>query len=78
MPVLTALTDYFAKEYEKRALNRDFPFKEACVIKMDGSVNTPTSRALGDKIATIALMYANVTERLILKISKQGIHESIG
>lgn len=77
MPVLTALTAYFKDEYDKRALNRDLKFKDACVIKMDGSVNTPITRSAGDKIATIALAYANVTERLILKLSKQGIYESI-
>jgi len=76
-PVLTALYAYFWGEYQKRALDNDFPFKESCIIKMDGGVNTPISRAAGDKIAEMKLRLANVTERLVLRIGKAGVFEAV-
>jgi hypothetical protein len=78
MPVLTALTAFFVQEWEKRALNRDYPFKDACQIKMDGSINTAVTRAAGDKIVEAKLRLANVTERLIIRIGKAGVYESVG
>ncbi len=78
MPVLANLNDYFLKEWNNRALDRSFPFKDACQIKMDGTVNTTATRGAGDKIAEIRLRLANVTERLILRIGKAGIFEAVG
>lgn len=77
MPVATALMAYFYGEYQKRALNNDYAFKEACSIKMDGSINTALTRAAGDKISEIKLRLANVTERLVLRIGKAGVFEAV-
>jgi len=76
-PIMTSLMAYFYAEYQHRALNNDYPFKEACSIKMDGSINTVLTRTAGDKIAEIKLRLANVTERLVLRIGKAGVFEAV-
>lgn len=71
----TALIAFFQPEFTKRAL-RGSDFKDACIIKVDDELNTDASRANGDKIAYIGLRLADVTERFIIRIGKQGIFEA--
>ncbi len=72
----TALTAFFQPEFANRAL-RGKDFKDACIIKVDDELNTDAVRANGDKIASISLRLADVTERFIIRIGKQGIFESV-
>jgi hypothetical protein len=71
----TALVSFFMPEYTKRAL-RGKDFKSACIIKVDAELNTDLVRSQGDKIASISLKLADVTERFIIRIGKQGIFEA--
>lgn len=72
--VKTALVSYFFPEWQKRAL-RGNKFEDAAIIKVDAELNTDAVRANGDKIASISLRLADTTERLIIRIGKQGIFE---
>lgn len=75
--VRTALVNYFMPEWTKRAL-RGNRFEDAAIIKVDGELNTDAVRAAGNKVASVSLMLADTTERLIIRIGKQGIFESVG
>jgi len=70
--VKTALNNFFLPEWNKRAL-QGTKFTDAAVIKVDSELNTPAVRAAGNKIASVTLWLADTTERLIIRIGKQGI-----
>lgn len=74
--VKTALISYFMPEWSpKRALRGD-TFEKAAIIKVDAELNTDLVRNAGDKIASISLRLADTTERLVIRIGKQGIFEN--
>lgn len=72
----TALVSMFEPEWRKRAL-RGTKFADACKIKLDDDLNTDASRAAGDKIAEVSLRLADVTERFIVRIGRQGVFEDV-
>lgn len=72
----TALITFFLPEFVKRALRGD-TFQDAAIIKVDDELNTDTTRAAGDKIASVSLRLADTVERFIIKIGKQGIFEDV-
>jgi len=73
----TALLSFFLPEWTKRAI-RGNTVQEAAIIKVDSEINTDATRAAGDKYAEIKLRLADVTERFIITIGKQGIFEQVG
>lgn len=73
---LVALQTYFQKEYVKRALRGD-KFDDAAIIKIDSENNTDATRADGDMFAELKLRLADTVERFIIKVSKQGIFDSV-
>jgi len=73
---LAALTTYFLPEWTKRAI-RGNTFSEAAILKIDSEINTDATRAAGDMYAEISLKLADVVERFIMRISKQGVFESV-
>lgn len=72
----TALISFFLPEFVKRAI-RGNTFQEAAVIKVDAELNTNATRAAGDKVASVSLRLADTTERMVIKIGKQGIFEEV-
>lgn len=75
--VRTALQSFFVPEYTKRAIRGD-TFEDAAQIKVDSENNTNATRADGDLFADVSLRLADTVERFIIRISKQGIFESVG
>lgn len=73
---LVAFQDYFGKELVKRAL-RGTKLDEAAIIKIDAENNTDSTRAGGDMFAEVKLKLADTVERFIIKMSKQGIFDSV-
>lgn len=73
---LSALKGFFLPEWRKRALRGD-TFEEAAIIKVDSENNTDATRAAGDKNGEVSLQMADVVERFIITIGKQGIFENV-
>ncbi len=74
---LTALNNYFIREWSiKRALQGD-TFQEAAQIKIDSEINTPTTRGQGDLYAEITLWLADTVERFIITIGRTEIAEEV-
>lgn len=74
---LFALQNYFYPEWKKRALRGDDFLNDAATIRADEELNTDATREAGDKIAEVKLRLAATTERMIIRIGKQGIFESV-
>lgn len=74
--VHSSMISFFLPEYAKGALDTDFPFKEACAIKIDKENNTPAVKAAGDMVCEILLRQVDTVERLRILIGKAGIFES--
>lgn len=74
---LTSLQSFFIPEWVKRALRGD-TFEEAAVLKVDAENNTDATRGAGDQFADVSLQLADTVERFNIRISKQGIFESVG
>lgn len=75
---LQSLRQYFRTEYRNQALDNDFPFEEAAIIKLDQEINTEGVKAAGDMITHISLKIVGTVERFVIIMSKQGIFESVG
>lgn len=74
---LSALSNYFIREWSvKRALQGD-SFQEAAQIKIDEEINTPTTRAQGDLFAEITLWLADTVERFIITVGRTEIAEEV-
>lgn len=74
---LFALQNYFYPEWKKRALRGDDFLNDAVTIRADQELNTDATREAGDKIAEVKLRLSATTERMIIRIGKQGIFESV-
>jgi hypothetical protein len=74
---LQAVRQFFKAEYRKGALDRDYKFEDACVLKCDLEINTPETKDAGDMIMKITLRLVGVVERMVFNISKAGIFESV-
>lgn len=72
----TALITFFLPEFVKRAV-RGKTFQEAVIIAVDEELNTDATRGAADKIASVNLQLADTTERMIIRIGKQGIFEEV-
>jgi len=72
------LSDFFLKEYRKRAL-RGSSFRggtdPACIIKIDKENNTDATRALGELNVEVSLKFADTVERLKFLMGAMGITE---
>lgn len=75
---LTALKGFFLPEWKPKRALRGENFEDAAIIKVDSEINTDLTRAGGDMYAEIALRLADTIERFILRLSKQGLFESVG
>lgn len=74
---LAALKIFFLPEWRtKRALQGE-TFEEAAIIRVDSEINTPVTRAAGDMYAEVSLWLADTVERFIVRISKQGVFETV-
>jgi hypothetical protein len=71
-----ALRSFFEPEYVKRAVRGD-TFEDAVSIKLDGENNTNATRADGDLFAELSLRLADVVERFIIRVGKQGIFDAV-
>lgn len=71
-----ALIAFFRPEFEKRAIRGD-KFEDACIIKIDAENNTAQTMSQGDMHAEISLVLADVVERFIITIGKQGVNENV-
>lgn len=74
---LTSLQSFFLPEFVKRAI-RGETFEDAAILKVDSENNTDATRAAGDLFADVSLRLADTVERFNIRISKQGIFESVG
>lgn len=74
---LQSLRDFFRREYKKEALDNDFPFEEAAVIKLDAEINPPAVKAAGDMMANITLRLVDTVERFRISVGKAGVFESV-
>ena len=70
-----SLRAFFLPEYKKRALSGK-NFEDACIIKVDSSINTNATRANGDLFAEVSLRIVDTVERVNFIISQQGIFET--
>lgn len=73
---ITSLRGFLYPEWVKGAL-RGAKFDEACQIKIDSELNTDAVRAAGDMYAQIMLKFADVVERFIIRMGRQGIFEAV-
>jgi hypothetical protein len=72
-----SIREFFKPEWAKRAIRGD-DVDDAAIIKVDSENNTDATRAAGETFADIELQLADVVERFIIRIGKQGIFESVG
>jgi len=75
---LQSIREFFRREYKRQALDNDYDFSEAAVIKLDAELNTQDVKEAGDMLCHIALRLVGTVERFIISIGKQGIFESVG
>jgi len=73
----TALRQFFQLEYDNQALDNDYDFEDACIIKVDDEINTDAQKEAGNMIAHVALKLVGTVERFIISIGKQGIFTSV-
>lgn len=73
---ITSLRGFLYPEWVKGAL-RGGKFDEACQIKIDSELNTDAVRAAGDMYAQIMLKFADVVERFVIRMGRQGIFEAV-
>lgn len=73
---VSALKSFFRPEYTKRALDNDFKFSEAVVIKVDREINTDATKAAGQMLAEVTVRISDTVEQFIITISRAGIFET--
>lgn len=73
---ISALKSFFKPEYVKRALDNDFDFTVACVIKVDEEINTPAIKAAGKMQAEVTVRIVDTVEQFVITIGRAGIFET--
>ena len=74
--VVSSLKSFFRPEYTKRALDNDYPFTEAAVIKVDEEINTDATKAAGQMLAEVTVRIVGTVEQFIITIGRAGIFET--